>query len=932
MPPVVSNRATLRLAEELLDRFFRDVEGRTDERIDVYFTLEDMGVALDRATPALEYLQSRGLLRLWDFATAMLTERGVEAVATDADIRSMPKHERAWGGTEADSESEPQADAGATRTAPRTPERRDETAPPPPPPPRPIQPQVRLIDDAGAPLVVPLGWKITLGRAETNTIPLHDARASKHHAEVVYTARGYVFRDLGSANGSMVNGAYTDGQVLSHGDEIVIGRTPIIFECPIVLVPPPRADARRSEPARSPAPDPVAPSVRPDPVAPSVRPDPVAPSVLSSESTPAARSREPATPAPRTADSGRPAPVAPSVSHRPEPASSPTLDHDAPSDPSTVLGSRSAMGVPSGAATPPPAGPSGARPRGPAEPATLFERGARDTPSPEPATLFGHGAASPAEPATVLGRRDAPVEPATVLGRREPPAEPATLLGRRDVHVPPAKHDGPLFEDDDTPPPRIPPEGALFDDDTPPPRSAPDAEANFDEPTPVPAEADFDEPTPVPAEADYDEPTPVPRAPRFGGSAAPPMDAPFEAIDEESPTQSRPIRIEVADQGPSLESALDGDAPGAEDGGDRTVATPGLGAALLAQLRAERGQDEETDGAAAVDPGADAAERSTLAAPQPRGDTTPSAPAARPPIPEPIPADPMPPSASDAALIEPAGPDPFGSHLDLEFEPDGDGGSSEARPDFEAELGDLRPPVGEAEQAADAPESDAAREAQPTPEAEAAAVEPTPVEDAAPPLDAPPSDASATADDLALGGPTAASSPASVPEPAEAALAVLQPPEPSGAWAAEVPSTVAPAPRPVPPGGLTDADAEERTLELGGDEASEPAGAEPEPEPTPEGEPTAAPEQAASEPPATSALADTASTPAVDVEDLDVAALARPTVPMPRPVEPPALTALRAARDRLDPASEVDRALELALDVLLRSARFAELLASDEND
>jgi hypothetical protein len=38
--------------------------------------------------------------------------------------------------------------------------------------------------------------------------------------------------DLGSANGTLLNGEYTDQAVLEHDDELVIGRTMLIFQCP----------------------------------------------------------------------------------------------------------------------------------------------------------------------------------------------------------------------------------------------------------------------------------------------------------------------------------------------------------------------------------------------------------------------------------------------------------------------------------------------------------------------------------------------------------------------------------------------------------------------------------------------------------------------------------------------------------------------------
>ena len=82
----MSNKRTLELAKELLDRFFRDAEGRTNRQLDVYFTLEDMSASRDKAEPALEYLVSRGLLNTFGPDIAFLTDEGCRAAAEDVDL------------------------------------------------------------------------------------------------------------------------------------------------------------------------------------------------------------------------------------------------------------------------------------------------------------------------------------------------------------------------------------------------------------------------------------------------------------------------------------------------------------------------------------------------------------------------------------------------------------------------------------------------------------------------------------------------------------------------------------------------------------------------------------------------------------------------------------------------------------------------------
>jgi hypothetical protein len=78
---------------------------------------------------------------------------------------------------------------------------------------------------------VPLGADtVTVGRLEDCNIQLHDPNVSRHHAEIRPSGDGYVLADLGSTNGSRVNGMRVPQQVLVDGDEILIGNTKITFE------------------------------------------------------------------------------------------------------------------------------------------------------------------------------------------------------------------------------------------------------------------------------------------------------------------------------------------------------------------------------------------------------------------------------------------------------------------------------------------------------------------------------------------------------------------------------------------------------------------------------------------------------------------------------------------------------------------------------
>jgi hypothetical protein len=71
---------------------------------------------------------------------------------------------------------------------------------------------------------------VSIGRQAECDVVLEDSNVSRHHAEVRRQGEEYVFVDLGSTNGSKVNGTRVKQQALSDGDEITLGKTLIRFE------------------------------------------------------------------------------------------------------------------------------------------------------------------------------------------------------------------------------------------------------------------------------------------------------------------------------------------------------------------------------------------------------------------------------------------------------------------------------------------------------------------------------------------------------------------------------------------------------------------------------------------------------------------------------------------------------------------------------
>ncbi len=78
----------------------------------------------------------------------------------------------------------------------------------------------------------PLGrLRITIGRSARNDLCIPDPFASRVHAEVRREGDEYVLQDLGSANGTLYNGATVEGVIhLRAGGRIQIGETEIIFD------------------------------------------------------------------------------------------------------------------------------------------------------------------------------------------------------------------------------------------------------------------------------------------------------------------------------------------------------------------------------------------------------------------------------------------------------------------------------------------------------------------------------------------------------------------------------------------------------------------------------------------------------------------------------------------------------------------------------
>ena len=72
---------------------------------------------------------------------------------------------------------------------------------------------------------------VTVGRAPENLIHIDDPSVSSRHAELRQSGDDWHLRDLGSTNGTQVNGVAVTETRLRAGDRIRFGRAEACYEC-----------------------------------------------------------------------------------------------------------------------------------------------------------------------------------------------------------------------------------------------------------------------------------------------------------------------------------------------------------------------------------------------------------------------------------------------------------------------------------------------------------------------------------------------------------------------------------------------------------------------------------------------------------------------------------------------------------------------------
>lgn len=120
-------------------------------------------------------------------------------------------------------------------------------------------PKLVIRPESGEPIAHDLVEEIyTIGRAPENSIQLEDISVSGRHAEIAVVAGNCYLKDLGSTNGTIVNGQPVTEAKLRAGDRIRFGKVEACFECETVTAAQPlpqlaQVEARPAESSARPA-------------------------------------------------------------------------------------------------------------------------------------------------------------------------------------------------------------------------------------------------------------------------------------------------------------------------------------------------------------------------------------------------------------------------------------------------------------------------------------------------------------------------------------------------------------------------------------------------------------------------------------------------------------------------------------------------------
>lgn len=162
-----------------------------------------------------------------------------------------------------------------------------------------------------APIELPNGESV-IGRSRACLVQIAETTVSRQHAIFVVEPGKVRLRDLGSSNGTFVNGQRVDGEVpLADGDRVVVGEAELVLRMLAPLGPSEATAKLVIPPLTAPEPATAPPTPMPPPVPP---PTPSAPPAAAPRLHPASGSQEPWSPTPLSRiPPAPPAPAAPAA-------------------------------------------------------------------------------------------------------------------------------------------------------------------------------------------------------------------------------------------------------------------------------------------------------------------------------------------------------------------------------------------------------------------------------------------------------------------------------------------------------------------------------------------------------------------------------------------------------------------------------------------
>lgn len=90
-------------------------------------------------------------------------------------------------------------------------------------------PVLVLLSDDQPVKTIPIQRRVRIGRQADNDLVVSDPGISRHHAEVINESGTCTLHDLGSTNGTYVNGSVVTEHALGEGDRISLGSTVVEF-------------------------------------------------------------------------------------------------------------------------------------------------------------------------------------------------------------------------------------------------------------------------------------------------------------------------------------------------------------------------------------------------------------------------------------------------------------------------------------------------------------------------------------------------------------------------------------------------------------------------------------------------------------------------------------------------------------------------------